>query len=57
MYACVQIFWHFEQKEYIQRTFLLCHTAGENKKDSRESESRMENVQEVHGPKKGTRGF
>ena len=28
---------HFEQKGYIQHTFLLCPTAGNNKKDQKET--------------------
>ena len=28
--ACVQMYRHFEQKGYIQHTFLLCSTAGDN---------------------------
>jgi hypothetical protein len=28
---------HFEQKGYIQRTFLLCPTAGDNEKDQKET--------------------
>ena len=34
-YACVQMCRHFEKKGYIQRTFLLCPTAGE--KDQKET--------------------
>ena len=34
-YACVQMCRHFEKKGYIQRTFLLCPTAGEkNQKET-----------------------
>ena len=34
-YACVQMCHHFEKKRYIQRTFLLCPTAGEkNQKEA-----------------------
>ena len=34
-YACVQMCRHFEKKRYIQRTFLLCPTAGEkNQKET-----------------------
>ena len=29
--------WHFEQKGDIQRTFLLCPTAGDNEKDQKET--------------------
>ena len=36
MYACAQLCWHFEQKGYIQRTFLLCPIAGDNEKDQKE---------------------
>ena len=36
-YACVQMCRHFEQKGYIQRTFLLCPTAGDNEKDQKET--------------------
>ena len=37
MYACVQMCWHFEQKGYIQCTFLLCLTAGDNEKYQKEN--------------------
>jgi len=36
-YSCVQMCRHFERKGYIQRTFLLCPTAGDNEKDHNET--------------------